>query len=404
MENRIGARASEPVRNRLASHPIPLLLFSALLLSALLGGCAAPAEPTERKAPVPKAVTDFSAAQSGNDVVLRFTLPKDSVDRHPLKQLPTIEIYRVIRPAGTANPTVSTPGVSAASHLILTIPSAMVDQYSDQGHVRVADSLNAENFPLGEEEIAEYVVKTRASMNRSSEDSNPVALRIYPAPQPIADLKVENSHAGLVLTWTPPQKTLIGSTPTIAKYHVYRAELDTAGAASANTAENPKPKTPLLKIGETETATYRDTLAEGGKSYIYSVRSIAQYPNGMVESGDSNTIKITPKDAFPPTAPQGIVVVFVPAAGEMPAHIELSWAINPETDIAGYNVYRSEREGAPGARLNPDLLLTPAFRDMNAVPGRRYFYSVTAVDRSGNESAASAATPDGIPAESQAAP
>ena len=36
--------------------------------------------------------------------------------------------------------------------------------------------------------------------------------------------------------------------------------------------------------------------------------------------------------------------------------------------------------------LNTDLLLTPAFRDMNVQPGHRYFYTVTAVDRAGNES------------------
>ena len=53
-----------------------------------------------------------------------------------------------------------------------------------------------------------------------------------------------------------------------------------------------------------------------------------------------------------------------------------------------------------GTRLNPELLLTPAFRDMNAVPGHRYFYTVTAVDRSGNESPASAAASGDVPAES----
>lgn len=87
----------------------------------------------------------------------------------------------------------------------------------------------------------------------------------------------------------------------------------------------------------------------------------------------------------------------VPAESETPAHLELSWAINSETDIAGYNVYRSEQEGTPGTRLNTEVLLTPAFRDMNAVPGRLYFYSVTAVDRTGNESAASAAVSGSVP-------
>jgi hypothetical protein len=37
---------------------------------------------------------------------------------------------------------------------------------------------------------------------------------------------------------------------------------------------------------------------------------------------------------------------------------------------------------------------------MNTMPGHRYFYTVTAVDRVGNESPASAAAPGEVPVES----
>jgi hypothetical protein len=126
---------------------------------------------------------------------------------------------------------------------------------------------------------------------------------------------------------------------------------------------------------------------------------VVQHGNDALESADSNWAIVTPKPAIPPGAPQGLVSVFVPALAESPAHVELSWAINSETDIAGYNVYRSEQEGGPGVRLNRELLLTPAFRDMNAVPGRHYLYTVTAVDRSGNESPATAPVAGGVPDE-----
>jgi fibronectin type 3 domain-containing protein len=36
-------------------------------------------------------------------------------------------------------------------------------------------------------------------------------------------------------------------------------------------------------------------------------------------------------------------------------------------------------------------LLAPAYRDTSVEPGRRYWYSVTAVDHAGNESEASSA-------------
>jgi fibronectin type 3 domain-containing protein len=71
--------------------------------------------------------------------------------------------------------------------------------------------------------------------------------------------------------------------------------------------------------------------------------------------------------------------------------VELSWSINVEPDLAGYRVYRSEQEGARGALLTPELLPSPAYRDNSVQSGQRYWYTVTAVDRSGNESAPSLA-------------
>jgi fibronectin type 3 domain-containing protein len=72
--------------------------------------------------------------------------------------------------------------------------------------------------------------------------------------------------------------------------------------------------------------------------------------------------------------------------------VDLSWSINLETDLAGYRVYRSEQAGTPGELLTPELLLTPAYRDTSVKSGQKYWYSVTAVDRSGNESAPSVQT------------
>jgi fibronectin type 3 domain-containing protein len=71
--------------------------------------------------------------------------------------------------------------------------------------------------------------------------------------------------------------------------------------------------------------------------------------------------------------------------------VELSWSINVEPDLAGYRVYRAEQEGVRGALLTPELLPSPAYRDNSVQSGHRYWYTVTAVDRSGNESAPSLA-------------
>jgi len=401
MENRREESAAKSAPNQGARPAIFRWLLFASLLSVFSGGCAAPGEPMERRPAVPEAVTDLAAAQSGDDVILTFTLPAKTVENRPLKRPLEIEIYRDFTPP-SATSAVS-PQVSANPTLLATIPSSLVQNYAAQGHFRFADSLKAEDFAGHAGSEAVYMIRTRASRKAPSANSNAAALRIYPALEQIADVKAEMTHSGIVLTWTAPQKTIAGPPPQIAHYNIYRAETEPA-AAAANSAPGGEVKSTLAKIGESESTTYRDRQAEFGKAYTYSVRSAAKYPDETLESSDSNPMTVTLKDIFPPAAPQGLVVVFAPAAGTTPAHVELSWAINSESDIAGYNVYRSEQEGTPGTRLNSELLLTPAFRDMNAVPGRRYFYTATAVDRSGNESPASAAAPGGVPAEDQVAP
>ncbi|HUJ80830.1 MAG TPA: fibronectin type III domain-containing protein, partial [Candidatus Acidoferrales bacterium] len=217
----------------------------------------------------------------------------------------------------------------------------------------------------------------------------------------IADLKTQVTQAAIVLTWTAPQRTLTGSTPPVSGYRIYRVESEPATAVNA---ESPKLKSPLVKIGDSDSPTFQDTQFEFGKTYAYSARSVTGSGADALESADSNLTVVTPRDVFPPAAPLGLVIAIVPGQGQTAAHFELSWAVSTETDVAGYNVYRSEQANFAGARLNTDLLLTPAFRDMNVEPGHRYFYTVTAVDRSGNESSPSEAVSGGVPAESQPNP
>ncbi len=213
-------------------------------------------------------------------------------------------------------------------------------------------------------------------------------------------MQAEITRSALVLAWTAPGKSIAGTAPAITGYRVYRGEPEPGAAA----ADKTKPKSALVRIGETQSASYQDTQFEFGHAYVYSVRSVVQAPGAALESADSNLVAVTPRNTFPPAKPQGLVVVLIPAQGDAAAHLELSWAINPETDIAGYNVYRSEQMETPGTRMNTEMLLTPAFRDMNVQSGRHYFYTVTAVDRSGNESPLSEPVSSSVPAEIQATP
>ena len=388
-------RKSDLSRRSVARPPSQASLDLRLSIFVLLvcAGCASPSEPIERKPPVPTAITDLSAAQSANSVVLTFTLPTETVDRRPLKESPAIEIYRGV----------GAPGSDSKNHmtLIATIPSAETAQYASQGHARYADDLKAQDFAQRDAVGVSYSVRTRASEKKESEPSNVAYVLAHPALDPIADLKPQVTQSAVVLSWTAPKETLSGSTPSVTAYRIYRAETEPAANESK---EGAKPKSPLAKIGDSDAPSFQDTQFEFGKTYIYSVRSITGSGADSVESADSNLAVVTPRDVFPPAAPAGLVVALVPAQAGAPAVFELSWAVSPETDLAGYDVYKSEGEGTSGTRINPELLLTPAFRDMNVRPGHRYFYTVTAVDRSGNESVASEAVSGGVPAETQPNP
>jgi hypothetical protein len=405
MENRKGAEANRPARNRRAHHPIFHFLVSVFCVS-LLVDCAAPGEPAERKPATTMPVKDLAVSQSGDTAILTFTLPKETITRHPLKEPPAIEIFRDF----SAVPPSSGVAAPPTAQLVVTIPPELVAQYSPQGHFRYADSLGPEDLSRHGGNEAVYFVRTRLSKKRASDNSNLAAVRIYPAPEEISDLHAEVTHSAIVLKWSPPQKTLVGPAPPIASYEIFRLTEEPAAApvavapAAALSApgEKSKPQPKPAKIGESAEPSFRDTQFEFGQTYVYTVRSVIQIPDGTRASADSNAVVVSPQDIFPPSAPQGLVIVFVAANAQVPAHLELSWAINPETDIAGYNVYRSEQEGARGERLNSALLLTPAFRDMTAMPGRRYVYTVTAVDSAGNESPAGAPVSGAFPGESSA--
>ena len=403
MENRKGARDfwRRPYCRVLSA--IFYFASASLVFSFLVAGCAAPADPYERKALVPKAVTDLTAAQSGNDVVLTFTLPEETADQRPLVEPPAIEIYRDFEPPAGAGAQRAVAPTNPT--LLVTIPAAIEDRYTERDHIRYVDSLRAEDFATHQGGLAVYMVRTRVSPKKSSADSSAASVLIRPVPDPIDDLKAEVTHSTIVLTWTAPRAALGGPAPLIDSYHVYRAEVEPgAPVAPGATADDLKLRSLIANIGETKTTIYQDEQFEFGKTYVYSVRSVTEYAGEALESAGSKLTMVEARDTFPPESPQGIVVVFVPPQNGAAAHLELSWAISSETDIAGYNVYRSDRDGNPGTRMNTELLLTPAFRDMNVLPGRRYFYTVTAVDRSGNESPSSAVATGDVSTGSQPTP
>jgi len=81
-----------------------------------------------------------------------------------------------------------------------------------------------------------------------------------------------------------------------------------------------------------------------------------------------------------PLAPSGL------AAFPFYFGMRLAWLRNTERDLAGYNLYRSTTSGSNYLKLNTSVIPDTAYRDSSLLSDTTYYYVVTAVDTSQNES------------------
>ena len=192
-------------------------------------------------------------------------------------------------------------------------------------------------------------VRATGPKGKASDWSNFASLAVI---QPLATPstpKAQNVAKGVELTWT-------GSGP---RYRIFRAEGDG------------QPQ----QLADTDGPPYVDETTLFGNRYRYQVQAIAAANQWSVLSAPA---EITPVDTFPPAVPEGLSAVPTPQS------IELAWTRNTESDFRGYNVFRSVDNG-PVQKI-ATLIEAPTFSDSMIEPGKRYRYTVSAVDLVGNES------------------
>jgi len=126
-------------------------------------------------------------------------------------------------------------------------------------------------------------------------------------------------------------------------------------------------------------------------SLIVTVNSVNYVMFNVVPDGGTVVLTKTGQSQAP-AAPTGLTA----AAGT--GTISLDWNNNNESDLAGYNVYRSITSGSGYSKLNSSLVTTSAYADNTVINGTTYYYVVTAVNTGNYESAYSgqvSATPVG---------
>jgi hypothetical protein len=137
-----------------------------------------------------------------------------------------------------------------------------------------------------------------------------------------------------------------------------------------------------LQAEPTPDKSHLDADAVAGQDWCYVVRAVVSH-EPVIESASSNEACLTARDISPPTVPAGLTLL------AQPGGLELRWSPSPESDLAVYRVYRAAPTGAP-EKIAEVLAGTTVHLDTTATAGTAYRYTITAVDRVGNESAPSA--------------
>ncbi len=155
--------------------------------------------------------------------------------------------------------------------------------------------------------------------------------------------------------------------PDIVEYRVYRA------TASGG---------PFTFIGASPTNAYDDTTVSLGTTYFYVVSAFAQGNESTVSNEDLATAGV----AFP-SIPRDVAIAIDEEA------LDIDWSDNPEPNIIGYRLHRSETAGGPYALVNASLQVSSDYRDTGLTNDVTYYYVVIARDSNGNESPVSAEVP-----------
>jgi hypothetical protein len=178
------------------------------------------------------------------------------------------------------------------------------------------------------------------------------------------------------------------------------------------------PSTTSLSFGSqtlNASATQSVTLTNTGNAAV-SISQVNVTGTGFTLSGSAPLVTLSPGQAasfsvtFTPTAAgsdAGSASVVSTAAnsplsislsgsGAQPHFVSLAWS-ETSSGVVGYNVYSSTQPSGPYSKLNPAPVGTMAYTDNTVQSGQTYYYCVTALDSSGDESAFSSVVAVTIP-------
>ncbi|MCF6268133.1 MAG: hypothetical protein L3J41_00285 [Melioribacteraceae bacterium] len=187
-------------------------------------------------------------------------------------------------------------------------------------------------------------------------------------PNTPTDLELEGGNKQIKLEWNYPiwngDFTDLGFT-----YNIYRKE---GNGKFKKINEN------IIIRDDASTPEYDDLWLEEGVKYSYKVTISDPIGN---ESKASKVAEILLEDKTPPSIVSNVM------AEAYQNGMQISWNMSTELDASGYNVYRSTSLQGTFKKINKILVPvdTPYYRDSTIAEKKQYFYTITALDKAGNE-------------------
>jgi hypothetical protein len=326
-----------------------LVLFLALFL---LPACGKKANPVIPEKTVPQKVERIHYRVQEGTLVLYWAVPKQNTDGSPLTDLKGFSLTRGDWPTKDLCPTCPPPFKD----------TFMIDL---KGPVQPDLDIGADQVRLRLRELkagSTYFFQVKAVSRRGAESEPSPTLQIsWEIPfAPPQGLELLPDPQGLKISWKPSTALVDGSKPERPALYLLEKKVD----------QGPWE---VLGGGPLSVTTFTDTGLNEKTTYTYRVKALRQVGGFVLESeasGEKETVYLRP---FPPPAVQDLVVFSTPAG------VELRWQGIEGVSLAGYHVYRRQKNEKTARRLTAAPHQDTVYEDGKITRGETYVYSVSAV-------------------------